>query len=175
MTTPLTPSVEAPRKRWLLPAIVGLVIVAILILGYGIFSNRVPLDHVPPDPPGLVDGEQVYARSCQVCHGRDGRGSPGRNPPLNAEEWLEGDVPILVVLHGLQGPMEIAGVKYSGVMPPMGHHLSNAEIAAVLTYVRTSFGNDLGPVSVDEVAALRARHDPMRGMWQTDEILSLKD
>ncbi|MFU8802602.1 MAG: c-type cytochrome [Bradymonadaceae bacterium] len=157
-------------KPWIIPVIIAVVVAVFLVLAYALFSARVPLDHVPEDPEGPVSGQEIYAQYCQVCHGQDGKGSPGRNPPLTEEKWLEGDIPILITLGGMQGPVEIDGVRYDAMMPPLGHRLSNVEIAAVLTYVRTSFGNDLGEVAPEDVARVRQTHDPTRGPYRADEL-----
>jgi mono/diheme cytochrome c family protein len=171
MTITDEPPEEPSYRGKIILALIIVVVLAAVLLLVTVFAGRAPIDHVPEDPPGVVDGQQVYARYCQVCHGRDGKGSPGRNPPLTDEQWLGGEVPILVTLHGLHGPMEIDGVSYSGMMPPMGHILSNAEIAAVLTYVRSSFGNELGPVSREDVVRVREAHEPTRGPWSPAELL----
>ena len=60
-----------------------------------------------------------------------------------------------IVVHGLSGPIEVQGVAYDSVMPPQGAQLSDYDIAAVTTYVRTSFGNDDGMVTPDDVKAVR--------------------
>lgn len=110
--------------------------------------------------PAAAAGEQgpaVYQRVCATCHQRNGMGLPGAFPPLGGSEIATGpaDRMIKIVLHGLQGPITVKGQRYNNVMPPW-KSLSDAEIASVLTYVRSSFGNTAGAVTVDEVAAVRA-------------------
>jgi mono/diheme cytochrome c family protein len=109
-----------------------------------------------PAPAANV-GEQVYKQYCRACHMENGLGVPKLNPPL-VGEWVNGDKAriINVVLKGMNGPIEVNGEKYNGVMAPHAF-LSDAQVAAVLTYVRSSFGNSSGPVSEAEVAAERAK------------------
>lgn len=104
----------------------------------------------------MAVGEQVYSTYCLACHQADGSGVPGMNPPLAGTDWVQGDKTRLigVVLHGMEGEIEISGETYDNVMAAHAF-LSDAEIAAVLSYVRNSFGNSAGPVEPAEVAALR--------------------
>jgi len=90
----------------------------------------------------LVDGRAVYQRQCSSCHQPEGEGVARTFPPLagNPDVFLDRLFPIYVVLNGLQGPATIKGVQYQGVMPPFDH-LSDAEIAAVVSYVRGAWGN----------------------------------
>ena len=101
-------------------------------------------------------GKTVYNSYCIACHQQDGSGVPGAFPPLRETEWVNGekDTLISIVLNGLQGPIEVNGEQYNNVMTPH-NFLSDDEVAAVLTYVRNSFGNNASEVTADEVAALR--------------------
>ena len=106
--------------------------------------------------PLLAQGKAVYAQNCLTCHLADGLGVDGMNPPLAKTDYVLGDKTRLtnVLLNGLQG-VEIDGEKYRGVMPAQ-ESLTDAQIAAVLTYVRNSFGNKASAVTVAEVKAVRA-------------------
>jgi mono/diheme cytochrome c family protein len=78
-------------------------------------------------------GEELYANVCQACHMDKGQGAVGAGhyPALAKNENLEsGGYPVTVVLHGLNG------------MPPVGQMMSDEQVAAVVNYVRTHFGND---------------------------------
>ena len=83
---------------------------------------------------------------------------PGTFPPLAKSDYLMADVARVIetVLNGLNGPIQVNGQNYNGTMPPMGH-LKDEEIADILSYVRTSWGNTGTPVSAAEVAAVRAQ------------------
>lgn len=104
-------------------------------------------------------GQGIYKTYCQVCHQADGNGVPGMNPPLTQTEWVLGDKERLigVVLNGLSGEIEIKGEIYNNVMASHSF-LTDKQIADVLTYVRSSFGNDASEVSEEEVAAIRANN-----------------
>lgn len=121
-------------------------------------------DATPPDaagPPSLEQrvarGEAVFNRQCVACHMASGQGIPGAFPPLAGSDFLHEyrDKSIAAVVAGLAGPITVNGVQYNGVMPSFAH-LSDADIAAVLSYVFTSWGNTVEPVETAEVAAIRA-------------------
>jgi len=113
----------------------------------------------------LPDGAKVYAASCSVCHQPNGQGLAGVFPPLAGSDWISGDADILaaLVLHGLQGSVVVNGTTYNGVMPPQGGVLEDPQIAAVLTHVRSSWGNKAEPVTAEAVEKIRVaypNHEP---------------
>lgn len=110
----------------------------------------------PPDP--MKVGARIFTNTCQQCHHIDGLGAAGQYPPLAGSPWVAGtpDRAIEIVLEGLSGPATILGGDYNGQMPALGQSLSDADIAAVLTYVRGSFGNTASAVDEQEVAQIRA-------------------
>ena len=111
----------------------------------------------PPTVSGAIAdrGKEVYDQNCLACHQIDGSGVPMLTPSLVNAEWVQGDKVRLinVVLKGLQG-VEINGEMYDNPMPPLAH-LSDEDIAAVLTYIRNNFSNKAGPIKKEEVAAAR--------------------
>jgi mono/diheme cytochrome c family protein len=102
--------------------------------------------------PGLA----IYKQYCLTCHQINGSGVPGLNPPLRGTDWVNGDKARLigVLLNGLQNA-EVEGETYDNVMPAHDF-LTDAQIADVLTYVRSSFGNKSDAVTIDEVTTQRA-------------------
>jgi mono/diheme cytochrome c family protein len=104
-----------------------------------------------------VNASAIYTTYCRICHQPSGMGDGTRFPPLGGSEWVNGDKNRLigVVLNGLQGSIEVKGVNYNEIMPPHGSLLNDAQVAEVLTYVRSNFGNTSGPVTAAEVAAVR--------------------
>jgi mono/diheme cytochrome c family protein len=76
---------------------------------------------------------------------------------------------IRIVLHGLQGPVTVAGNNYNGVMPPQGSILNDVEIASALSYVRSTWGHQAPPVSAEEVATVRASV-PRTTLWTWNEL-----
>jgi len=77
------------------------------------------------------------------------------------------------MLHGIGGPIEVLGTTYQGVMPAFAR-LSDAELAAVTSHVRSSWGNDTAPIAVDAIAAGRARFPERTASWggeaELDEV-----
>lgn len=108
----------------------------------------------------MAKGEKVYTRNCLACHQKSGGGVPHLNPPLVETEWVLGDEErlIKVILNGLNGKIEVNGETYTNAMASYAQ-LSDQEIAAVLTYVRNSWGNDASEISVEKVATVRAQND----------------
>ncbi len=119
------------------------------------------------------DGKQLYTTYCSACHGADGRGPENNvNPPLAKSEWLLGkpDRAISAVLVGLAGPIEVAGKAYHLIMPPQGAVLNDEQLAAILTYVRTSWGNEEEAVSAEQVAEVRERLKDRKTPYGANEL-----
>jgi mono/diheme cytochrome c family protein len=92
-------------------------------------------------------GQALYANVCAACHMDQGQGAvgAGKYPALAKNENLEAaGYPIYVILHGLKG------------MPPVGQMMSDDQVAAVVNYLRTNFGNNYeDKVSAEDVAGNR--------------------
>ncbi len=104
------------------------------------------------------DGKAIFLLNCAVCHQATGQGG-GPYPPLagNADvNRVDSANLIQTVLNGRTGPITVNGTQYGGNMPSWRGQLSNAQIAAALTYVRTAWHNSAPAVSEDQVAAARA-------------------
>jgi ubiquinol-cytochrome c reductase cytochrome b subunit len=101
-------------------------------------------------------GAAIYAANCAGCHNAAGTGTPGTYPPLAGNETVTGDPKKVahILLYGLNGPLEVNGQKYNNVMPPWKGTLKNADIAAVATYVRSSWGNKASAITEAEVAGV---------------------
>jgi mono/diheme cytochrome c family protein len=107
-------------------------------------------------------GKAVYAEACLTCHQADGSGVPMMNPPLTKTKWVLGDKKqlITIVLKGMDEVIEIDGQEYHNTMP--GHmHLTDQQVADVLTYIRNNFGNKASGVSVNEVKSVRKNLDKL--------------
>jgi mono/diheme cytochrome c family protein len=104
--------------------------------------NAPPAAAAAASASATADGATVFARNCAACHGDDGRGRAGAFPSLagNADIARDHLLPVKVVLHGLAGPIEVAGAHFDSSMPPFDH-LADGEIAAVVNYVRNAWGN----------------------------------
>lgn len=103
-------------------------------------------------------GRQLYLQICAACHQKDGGGVPRLNPPLIKTDYVAGDKTrlIRIVLKGLNEPIEIDGEEYTNAMPGQPH-LTNQQIADVLTFVRSNFGNKASAITPAEVKAVRAK------------------
>ncbi len=103
-------------------------------------------------------GRTVYESVCGLCHGSDGLGKPGQVPPLAGSDWVAKDMVSLarVPLAGLNGPIKVSGKDWNLAMAPMGAGLSDTELAAVLTYIRTSWGNQSGACDESDMKSVRA-------------------
>ena len=103
-----------------------------------------------------VDGKQLFGAKCAACHQASGLGVAGVFPPLAGAEWVQGAEKVLIsiLLHGIQGEIEVKGDKYNGAMPAFGT-LADAEIAGVLSYIRSDWGNQATPIAAAAVAAQR--------------------
>lgn len=149
------------------------------------FSSSNELSHLVPIDPAMKDfyaGMQVYNRpTCGACHQPNGMGTPGTFPPLSGSEWvLEKDPArvIRIVLDGLTGPIQVKGAPYNSQMPGWRTTLKDDEIAHVITYVRKAFGNSAGPVTKEQVAAVKKETEARGGaLWTADDLMKvpLKD
>ena len=120
------------------------------------------------------DGKAEYELLCGACHSPDGKGAgEGAFPPLAGSEWVKGDAERLVqvILHGMDGPVKVAGKSYNLTMPPQGAALTNAQIAAIGTYVRKAWGNNGGGIDEAFVKAARANSAKRNTMWKAEELL----
>lgn len=106
----------------------------------------------------MKKGSALY-KNCASCHGPGGAGNGALFPPLAGSEWVEGSgvVPALTIIHGLGGPIDVAGTSYNGVMPAMADGWSDYDVAALIYYIQNSFGNKVGQIySPEQVAEIRA-------------------
>ena len=93
-----------------------------------------------------MDGKALFTKNCAACHQANGKGIPGAFPALAGSPLVQG------------APAEVATVllKGRGGMPDFSGSLSDADIAQVLSYARSSWGNRAGAIPDTEVASLRA-------------------
>lgn len=120
-------------------------------------------------------GKPVYMANCATCHQANGGGVPGAFPPLANSEWVTGseERTIRIVLHGLQGPITVAGNDYNNVMAPLGGVLKDEQIANVLSYIRQEWGNSAPEVDPATVARVRAETASHSGYWTAEQLLQI--
>jgi ubiquinol-cytochrome c reductase cytochrome b subunit len=169
------PSRQISRRPW----IMGLTALTVVIaIGLSVYSQMAivkeqqdtkkeaaptataaaaPLKQESAAPVANQQGATVYAANCASCHNATGSGTPGAFPPLAGNADVTGDPSKVVhtVLYGLSGPLVAGGAKFNGTMPPWKGTLSNTDVAAVVTYIRSSWGNKASAVTEAEVAQVK--------------------
>jgi mono/diheme cytochrome c family protein len=121
-------------------------------------------------------GRQKYLASCAGCHGNNGKGATRMGPPLAGSEWVVGDEVrlALIMLHGLEGPIEVSGKKYDApeILPVMPSHstMDDSVIASILTYIRNEWGNEAPPVSGRTVGSTRHLNQGRVYPWSAAEL-----
>ena len=131
-----------------------------------------PGDEAAPAPLTLVEqqhfdeGRALYEAMCQACHQADGRGQPGRAPSLVGSPLaLAGaDVPVRILLGGKEGT--------TGLMPPLGATLTDAQVASVLTYVRREWGHGASAVEPALVTRQREMTRSRTRPWTDAELMA---
>lgn len=108
------------------------------------------------EKPKTQPGQIVYMQFCLSCHMENGEGVPGLYPPLSQTKYVLGDKKWLIanVLLGQQGEIVVKGETYNNIMTKLDF-LGDKEVSEVLTYVRSNFGNQASPVTIEEVKAVR--------------------
>lgn len=147
----------------------------------GLGDQRVPgtlAQGSAPAPGAAIDGRQVFVARCQACHQAAGQGLPGVFPPLAGSSWVKGpaEIPMQILLHGLNGPIEVSGATYNGAMPAFGEQMNDAELAAVLSFVRGEWGNGSPAVEAEAVQGARKasaeRTEPWPGIGMLQKFLA---
>jgi len=111
-----------------------------------------------PIDPAVMELGKTQFMICMACHGAEGQGTPNLAPPLAGSDWVHGPVEnlIRIQLRGLQGPITVSGTEYKFIAPMVPQSFQTDEqIAAVLTFVRNSFGNKASPVTPEQVKVFR--------------------
>jgi mono/diheme cytochrome c family protein len=121
-------------------------------------------------------GRQKYLATCAGCHGTNGRGLDRFGPPMAGSEWVLGDEKrlSLIILHGLEGPIVVQGKKYGApdILPVMPAHsvMDDADIAAILTYIRNEWGNEAKPVTPSTVGSTRHTSQGRVMPWTVNDL-----
>jgi mono/diheme cytochrome c family protein len=122
-----------------------------------------------PAAGAQVDGRALFASVCAACHQAAGTGLPGVFPPLAGSEWVNGKETTMaaIVLHGISGPITVKGSAFNGAMPAFKDQLGDDQVAAVMSHVRSQWGNTGAPVSAATITRVReqlkARTAPFAG------------
>ncbi len=142
-------------------------------------ENQKPTKQAATGPvitPAML-GKRVYTANCVTCHQANGLGQTGIYPPLAGSEWVlepqHETHMIAIVLHGLNGPITVKGQTYNNAMTPFGSILRDDQIANLLTYIRSEWGNNAPAVSPERVAEVRAQLGA-RGPFTVEQLNAIK-
>lgn len=130
----------------------------------------------PPDPK--VIGKRLYTQNCIVCHQANGMGVAGQFPPLVESEWVLSQGThadnhlVLLMLNGHQGPMQVKGLSYNNAMPQW-KQLTDDQIAALLTYIRSDWGNNAPAITPSFVAQIRKEDGAQTDPWTQSQLLAI--
>jgi mono/diheme cytochrome c family protein len=150
---------------------------------YSPYANAAMLDAYQPKSgaaAALAQGKKIYEQICGTCHGTDGMGKPGQAPPLAGSDWVTAKghnrlahIPLL----GLNGPVTVKGqeMTFPSGMAAMGAALSDADLAAVLTYIRGSWGNQAGEVTADDIKGIRAGMGGKTQPMNADQMMKMPE
>jgi len=127
----------------------------------------------PVDPKEL--GKKLFTAHCVSCHQQSGLGVAGQYPPLVDSQWVTGNAGVTkrILLHGLDGPVTVKGETYSGNMPAFSAKLKDEHLGAVLTYIRSAWGNAADAVPPESVAATRAATEGRTKSWSEAELKAI--
>ena len=196
---PIPPEAAEPQAGsqavpvWLLVSILVLVYWGLVYFDQngGWFSRQVygPYHSVeevggwwPPDEGGafLAKGQLLFKNNCAICHMETGVGNPVNGcPPLVGSEWVKAAGPnrlIRLASVGASGPIEVGGKPYNGTMLPVGNQLPGDEkeksesVAAILSYVRKTFGNIPTPIKPEQAASVREKIKDRMTPYTAEEL-----
>ena len=126
----------------------------------------------------IAAGKKNFIQTCAACHQNTGLGVAGTYPPLAGSEWVNGNEErvIRVLLHGLNGPIDVEGKHFNGAMPAFGkvtgggYNWNEEKISQVLTYIRQEWGNKAAPITKDKVSEVLAKEKERAKPWTSGEL-----
>jgi mono/diheme cytochrome c family protein len=142
--------------------------------GGPIASSSSAAAEAPATPAEL--GKKIYGNNCASCHDTSGSGSPGKYPPMVGSEYVVGSKVRLaaILLKGIDNPLTVKGVSYSGnVMPAQEAVLTPEKMADLMTYIRSAWGNTAGAVSADEVNAAKTKFASQTAAWDEAGLMKI--
>jgi mono/diheme cytochrome c family protein/glucose/arabinose dehydrogenase len=138
----------------------------------GTRDDQTDLSHLTSAHTALYEkGRQGY-KTCMACHGEEGEGLDGIGPPLAGSPWVQAEpnIPVRIVLQGFAGGSADRGENsIAGVMP--GHsYMQDENIAAILTFIRQSWGNNAAPIEPEKVAQIRKETINRKETWSPESL-----
>ncbi len=178
---------DAPVPKWLL----GLLLLGLFWAGAYLFSfsggfAADVFDYQPkfgaqaggaaaPADPRAV-GKALFSANCITCHQATGLGIPGQYPPLAGSEFVNGEASnrlIGIVLKGLQGSVQVKGQTFNNAMQAWEGQYTDQQLASILTYVRSEWGNNAPPITADMVKHMRDQLKDRKEQWTYPELMKL--
>ncbi|WP_420566363.1 c-type cytochrome [Thalassobaculum sp.] len=146
--------------RWMTDADISAVVAYLRDLPVEAEDDAERAEGERPDDTVMALGGEIYASQCAACHGPDGEGVTGMFATLAGSSLVHARNPTTLIRLVLDGAKAVPTERYPTpfAMPPFHWKLSDAEVAATLSYVRNAFGNSAGPVTEEAVADLRGAH-----------------
>lgn len=120
-----------------------------------------------------VVGKALFSSNCITCHQVTGQGVEGQYPPLAGSEVVLGNATnhlIAIVLKGLQGPVQIEGKAFNNSMQAWEGQYTDQQLASILTYVRSDWGNNAPPITADMVKQMRDQFKDRKEQWTWPEV-----
>ncbi len=128
----------------------------------------------------IAAGKDIFQQLCAACHGPAGQGVTPLAPPLANSEWVTGPASrlIRIALHGMGGPLSVGGTVFQPPlilpeMPPLAT-LDDAQLSAVLSFVRRAWGHEAAPISAAQIAAVRAETPERKTPWTAAQLAEIK-
>ncbi|MGD1085189.1 MAG: cytochrome c [Verrucomicrobiota bacterium] len=147
------------------------------------FTSQAEIASLQPYDPErafLAKGEFVFNQTCKACHQDNGLGKPGQYPPLAGSDWLLAPSPARIgriVLRGLGGSIRVEGANGTytgnGAMTPWADVYDDEHLAAVLSYVRTQWGNNAPKIKPEDIKAIRAATASHSAPFTPDELMQI--
>ena len=128
----------------------------------------------PPDPKVL--GKKLFSANCVTCHQANGQGQPGQFPPLAGSEFVLGDASnrlIAIVLKGLQGQVQVKGQAFNNAMQAWEGQYTDQQLAAILSYVRSDWGNNAPEIPPEAVKTMRDELKNRKDQWTLAELMQI--
>ncbi len=148
---------------------------------YAPYASAVTLEDYQPksgEAAARARGKAVYESVCGICHGPDGLGKPGQAPALAGSEWVltKGANRLAhIPLMGIAGPITVAGKDWNLNMAAMGAALPDDDLAAVLSYIRNSWGNQAGTITGDDIKKIRAAVGQNPQPMSADQLMKIPE
>ena len=148
---------------------------------YAPYASSEQLENFQPksgSAAAIAAGKKNYETYCGACHGNDGMGKAGQAPPLAGSEWVmaKGNERLAhIPLAGLGGPVKVQGKDWNMNMAAMGAGLSDTDLAAVLTYIRGSWGNKAGEVSSEDIKKVRAEVSKSPQPYTAEKLMTMPE